>query len=190
MAGSPDPLGKRALFWAPAERVEENPQHPREPDVRGRHALFSAPEVPAAAAGAETATRKRSGTAARTKSSKSAGPATRAGSSRTRPSPTPRARSTSATRTGSTRRPRGDAPARPLDTVVTRSRQAASGLIGPISLECSGCNAKTDVDLFEYVLLHFPFWLWRPGRGYARLMTCPACRKRTWISASLGSRSL
>jgi len=36
----------------------------------------------------------------------------------------------------------------------------------------------------QFMALHLPFWLWRPGRGYARLMTCPACRRRSWLSAS------
>jgi hypothetical protein len=110
MPGSPDPLGKRALFWAPAERTEDGAR-PEEPEeVRGRHALFSIPEE--------------------------------------------------------------------------RTQKGVH-----VVLDCSYCGKRTAVDLFRYVLLHVPVFLWRPGRGYTRLMTCPACRKRTWISASLPSRS-
>ena len=38
----PDPLGKRALFWAPAERDEGGPRRAAERDAPGKHALFSA----------------------------------------------------------------------------------------------------------------------------------------------------
>src|ERR1700681_2955899 len=41
MTDSPDPLGKRALFWAPAERDEGGPRRSAERDAPGRHALFS-----------------------------------------------------------------------------------------------------------------------------------------------------
>ena len=41
MTDSPDPLGKRALFWAPAERDEGGPRRAAERDVPGKHALFS-----------------------------------------------------------------------------------------------------------------------------------------------------
>jgi hypothetical protein len=43
MPTSPDPLGKRALFWAPAERRDPDPLAPRANEP-GRRALFSAPE--------------------------------------------------------------------------------------------------------------------------------------------------
>jgi hypothetical protein len=43
MTRPPDPLGKRALFWAPGERIEEGPFDPRAP-VPGKRALFSRPE--------------------------------------------------------------------------------------------------------------------------------------------------
>jgi hypothetical protein len=111
MPGSTDPLGKRALFWAPAERSEDGPgPQASEEEVRGRHALFSIPEE--------------------------------------------------------------------------RTRKGLH-----VILDCSHCGSRTEVDPFQYVLLHFPLFLWRPGRGYTRLMTCPACRKRTWISASLPPRT-
>jgi len=43
MAGSSDPLGKRALFWAPGERTDPLPLDAKAP-MPGRRALFSTPE--------------------------------------------------------------------------------------------------------------------------------------------------
>ncbi len=42
--------------------------------------------------------------------------------------------------------------------------------------------------MLDYLVLHLPLWLWRPGRGYTRLMRCPACSRRTWLSASWSFR--
>ena len=43
MAASPDPLGKRALFWAPGERRDPMPRDSKAP-VPGKRALFSTPD--------------------------------------------------------------------------------------------------------------------------------------------------
>lgn len=118
---SPDPLGKRALFWAPAERADDMPRPGVVTEVPGKHALFSnaAADVP---------------------------------------SPTARH--------------------------VIRQGLPATGLVPPVTLQCSSCGDVTDVDVVGYLALHLPFFLWRPGRGYTRFMTCPSCRRRTWLSAS------
>ena len=124
MTTSRDPLGKRALFWAPAERVEDEP--PRKgrsaeqarPQDRGRHALYSAADP------------------------------------------------------GS-------------ETLQEHPRGVFGALIGPIVLDCSSCGTRSEVEAFEFLRLHLPVWLWRPGRGYTRLMGCPACRRRTWVSVTL-----
>ncbi len=42
MASGSDPLGRRALFWAPGVRSDETAPEGR--DTSGRRALFSAPE--------------------------------------------------------------------------------------------------------------------------------------------------
>jgi hypothetical protein len=126
---APDPLGKRALFWAPAERDEGGPRGPGECDVPGKHALFS--EEARFAAGVH--------------------PASAAAPSR-----------------------RG----------AGLLGAGLSGLFGPIAVECSACGSRTEIRVAEFAVLHLPIWLWRPGRGYTRFMTCPACRRRTWVSAS------
>jgi hypothetical protein len=56
--------------------------------------------------------------------------------------------------------------------------------VGPVVVVCASCAVRSEVSVPQFLALHLPFWLWRPGRGYARLMTCPACRKRTWLSAT------
>lgn len=122
----PDPLGKRALFWAPAERVED-PVRPGEdePEDVGKYALFSRfSDV-------------------------------------------------------EEEEPRISAPphgvGRPTIPV---------GLVPPVQVHCSSCGTAREVGVVEYMALHLPFFLWRPGRGHTRFMTCPACRRRTWVSAS------
>jgi hypothetical protein len=146
---APDPLGKRALFWAPAERHDAGPRRPEKRVAPGRQALFSAAATKAASSPA-----KKNGR-------------------------TPSA-------LNGTRRPaRGARPARaqPVAAAVkTQTPDVARG--GPISLSCSKCGTHSDVDILKYVVLHLPWWFWRPGRGYTSLMKCPACGKRAWVSAS------
>jgi len=149
---SPDPLGKRALFWAPAERHEAGPRRPEKRVLPGRHALFSA------ATAASTDTPKKNG---RPRPQLNGTPAVRA--PRAQAARPPRAR-TAATK------------------VAPRPPENASG--GPIKLSCSKCGTHTDVDILKYLVLHMPYWFWRPGRGYTSLMKCPACGQRAWVSAS------
>ena len=100
MTSSPDPLGKRALFWAPGERTDR-PLDAKAP-APGKRALFSTP------------------------------------------APQP----------------------------------------GPITLECSACDTRSQVSYLDFVRLHLPVWLWLPGRRFSRLMSCPACERRAWVRVS------
>jgi len=164
---APDPLGKRALFWAPAERHEAGPRRPEKRVLPGRHALFSA-----AGPLSQTEVAKRNGktgAAAKGTGRRAAGPT----GARSRPGKAPRAQAA--------RPPRTRTPV----TKVTAPLTAAESK-GPISLSCSKCGRHTSVDVVRYMLLHLPWWLWRPGRGYTSLMRCPACGKRAWVSASWG----
>jgi hypothetical protein len=136
MTDSPDPLGKRALFWAPAERDEGGPRRASERDVPGKHALFS--------------DEARASVAARAVSSIDA------------------------------HAPHAPRPQAPRDMRPGAGR----GILSSITVECSTCGGRSEIHLTEFVMLHLPIWLWRPGRGYTRFMTCPACRRRTWVSAS------
>ena len=66
-----------------------------------------------------------------------------------------------------------------------RAAQGGSrGILSSITVDCATCGARSEVHVSEFLMLHLPIWLWRPGRGYTRFMTCPACRRRTWVSAS------
>jgi hypothetical protein len=60
----------------------------------------------------------------------------------------------------------------------------SSGVLGRVVVDCSKCKARSEVGVGQFVALHLPFWVWRPGRGYARRMTCPSCQRRAWLSAS------
>ena len=42
VSDAPDPLGKRALYWAPARARRGGPRRAAEGDVPGKHALYSA----------------------------------------------------------------------------------------------------------------------------------------------------
>jgi hypothetical protein len=128
---APDPLGKRALFWAPAQRDEGGPRRPAERDVPGKHALFS----------------------------------DEARASVTRPHPVVSMERVTA--------PPGAPPPR-----------AHRGILSSITVDCATCGARSEIHVSEFLMLHLPIWLWRPGRGYTRFMTCPARRRRTWVSAS------
>ena len=76
--------------------------------------------------------------------------------------------------------PGGAAEARPRGDRAGGS----PGILPPVSLQCSSCGTSTEVDVTRFLGLHVPFFLWRPGRGFTRFMTCPSCRRRTWLSAS------
>lgn len=99
MPDGSDPLGRRALFWAPGVRSDDRTME--SPERSGRRALFSTPP-------------SRSGT---------------------------------------------------------------------LVLRCSSCRSATRVSYAEFVRRHLPFWLWIPGRRYSRLLSCPACGRRTWLEA-------
>jgi hypothetical protein len=98
MASGSDPLGRRALFWAPGMRSDEKVDEAPE---TGRRALFS--------------------------------------------SPTPRR--------------------------------------GTLVLGCASCGVRTRVTYAEFVRRHLPFWVWLPRGRYSRLLSCPACNRRTWLEA-------
>jgi hypothetical protein len=162
---APDPLGRRALFWAPAERHEDGPRYPDEGAVPGKHALYSDGGLVATPGGG---TRTRPPGSERPLTGKAGHPSNR--------------------RTDADRRlgPRDALPAgtsRTAGAPVDFDRPVGSGMFGSLLLQCSSCRAETQVDLVEYIVLHLPLWFWRPGRGYSRFMTCPSCRRRTWISA-------
>lgn len=160
MADAPDPLGKRALFWAPAERHEAGPRRPGAKRIPpGRQALFSA-------AG--------NGTEAPVEAPKKNGrprPQLNGTNRPVRPARTPRPQAA--------RPPRERTPATKVEVEAPDPKPG-----GPISLSCSRCGTHTDVDILRYMVLHLPWWFWRPGRGYTSLMKCPACGQRAWISAS------
>ncbi len=160
MSDAPDPLGKRALYWAPAERYEEGRRNPDGGEVPGKHALYSDAGSGTTPSGGRLRTRRSD--------------FDRAGAGRDGHPPN--------------RRPPGSGPqaanrrrSAPPDEL---ERPVGSGMFGSLTLQCSSCRVRSQVDLVEYIVLHLPLWLWRPGRGYTRFMTCPACHRRTWISAS------
>jgi hypothetical protein len=186
---SRDPLGKRALFWAPAQRDDHEPRPSGGgPGSRGRKGLFSNPT-------------DYDGPERRSKQGKYALFSSTAGYE-------------GPDRRGDRHRNGSDdeggtegagAPAKTgsrhghlLDDLdVTDygsaeyhdkpkvSRSKGSGLFGSkVVLLCSTCGFRSDVDPMHFLSLHLPVWFWRPGRGFTRFLTCPNCKRRTWMSAS------
>jgi hypothetical protein len=197
-----DPLGKRALYWAPAQRDEGYRTGRRDFPVGGKRALFSAAETPAP----KRRRSARGNVPPAVLPASARGSAGQAGSRRRlsgEPAPVRPARGTSPSSNSSAevlgavvREIEQEAGIRGRtvgDLEVTRASRAGrrrltdvvvNGPLGPITLHCSTCGVHSEVDMVEYLLLHLPIWLWRPGKGFTRFMTCPACRRRTWVSAS------
>ncbi|MFZ0665988.1 MAG: hypothetical protein WAM97_09540 [Acidimicrobiales bacterium] len=140
-AGSPDPLGRRSLFWATGT-VEEGSRVENRP--LGKLAFYSE----ASSSGGRSSDKHSSDIAdGASERSSVAGSAKKA------------------------------------------VRSAVSGIealsyLAPVTVECSKCKTTSEVPMHQFFALHLPIWLWRPGRGYTRLMTCPSCRRRAWLSAS------
>ncbi len=147
MTDAPDPLGKRALFWAPAQRQDPAPRSNGR-DLEGKRALYSA--RPSA------------------------------------PSQKGRAKKVAAAPTVSQPDAAEVSELQELvdDVSTTSARPRVAGLLGQVTVECGSCGTTRDVDMVRYASLHLPFFLVRPGRGFTHFMTCPSCRRRTWVSAS------
>lgn len=122
--GGPDPLGKRALFWAQPAPVQAPRPGASGDDpaggasAAGKHALFSG------------------------------------------------ARPTDS-------EPAGDPAENPL-----------AGR-GPITVECQQCGATSRIGYLDFLIYSLPIGVWLPRRKYDRRMTCPSCRRRAWVSATL-----
>jgi hypothetical protein len=56
---------------------------------------------------------------------------------------------------------------------------------GAFSVACSSCGSVSRVGVLDFLLLQIPFAFWLPRGTFDRWMTCPACRRRAWISVSL-----
>jgi hypothetical protein len=72
-------------------------------------------------------------------------------------------------------------PDRDREAAITEDPVPARG---PLTVACSHCGSVTRVGFIQFLMLQFPFGAWVPGRTFDRWMTCPACRNRTWISAT------
>jgi hypothetical protein len=177
-----DPFGKRALFWYPTGEDSGDPMQGGEARVPGRHALFSAASAPSA--------RKRGQRARAAKKKQppvkvvAATKAERAERRQALATRAARGADAGATSKRKTSVLKAVQVASPEVSAADEGTRPAQGMLGPVVLRCSSCGARSEVDVVEYLVLHLPVWLWRPGRGFTRFMTCPACRRRTWVSAA------
>lgn len=60
---------------------------------------------------------------------------------------------------------------------------AATRRPATLVVECSSCHGRSRVNYVDFALRQLPFTLWMPWRRHSRLMTCPACGRRTWLAA-------
>jgi len=176
MPEGPDPLGKRALFWAPGPQVDDGHRPRRSkkgaPEL-GKRALFSS----AAGSSASAPRRTRAPRPPRP-------PLDSRDVTRRVPDDASKAASKAAPKAAR------EASSEAASYERAASGQRHGGLLGqaPVVIECSACRERSEVSLVDFLSLHLPFWLWRPGKGYTRLMRCPSCSRRTWVSASWSSR--
>ena len=56
---------------------------------------------------------------------------------------------------------------------------------GAFTVTCSSCASVSRVGVIDLVLLQLPMGGWFPRKVFDRWMTCPACRRRTWMSVTL-----
>lgn len=56
---------------------------------------------------------------------------------------------------------------------------------GVFTVTCSACGQISRIGLLDLLVLQFPVGIWFPGRTFDHRMTCPACRRRAWLSVTL-----
>lgn len=56
---------------------------------------------------------------------------------------------------------------------------------GVFTVTCSACGEVSRIGVLDLLVLQFPFGIWFPGRTFDHKMTCPSCRRRTWLSVTL-----
>jgi hypothetical protein len=78
--------------------------------------------------------------------------------------------------------PPADGPP-PLGKQALFSGATAAGR-GSVQVECSRCGSVRRVGVVEFLRLQLPLALWLPGRTFDRKMTCPTCRRRSWVSVT------
>lgn len=60
---------------------------------------------------------------------------------------------------------------------------AATRRLGTLVVECSSCGGRSRVSYVDFARRQMPLTLWFPWQRHSRLMTCPACGRRTWLAA-------
>ena len=70
------------------------------------------------------------------------------------------------------------------DSLVETSDNPLAGH-GAFTVACERCRQASYVGVLDLLIFQFPVPVWLPRGRFDRLMTCPACRKRSWCSVSL-----
>lgn len=88
---------------------------------------------------------------------------------------------------------KAEAPRVPNRTRMSLPREEAAADVladplrgqGPLLITCSSCGVETRVRVADFLFFLFPVPLLLPGRKFDRYMTCPSCRRRTWVGVTV-----
>jgi hypothetical protein len=80
--------------------------------------------------------------------------------------------------------PPDDGRPAPLGKRALFSAAAETGR-GPLRIVCGRCRVPTRMGVLDYLRRRLPLALWRPGYSFDRLMRCPSCGQRAWMSVTL-----
>jgi hypothetical protein len=56
---------------------------------------------------------------------------------------------------------------------------------GVVVVQCSDCGVSTELSYLDFAIANLPVGVWLPvvGGRFNRRMTCPSCRRWTWMRA-------
>lgn len=59
---------------------------------------------------------------------------------------------------------------------------------GRVAVDCSSCGVRSRIGVLDLAAFKLPWCLWLPRGRYSHRMTCPACRRRTWVAIRISLR--
>ena len=80
---------------------------------------------------------------------------------------------------------RADRPRDPEGKAALFSAAATRPHPGTVIVQCGDCGDSTALSYVDFALANLPVGIWLPRIGvhFNRKMTCPSCRRWTWVRA-------